>query len=110
MDKLLEEFKSSEDNTKHPTKEQLLCMTYLENLSFSKADFKSILDKPKNNGYYIPSSWFELMCCSLPKLKPIATKYNFKSIGIPDCEVYQEMIGSYLEKNIDYFKIRIPSK
>lgn len=108
MDKLLENFKSSEDNTKHPTKEQLLCMAYIEKLAFNKKDFKLILEKPNYNGYYIPSGKFELMCCTLQKLKPIAEKYNFKTSGIPDCTVYQEMICKYLEKNLDYFKIKAP--
>ena len=108
MDKLLEGFSNSVDNTKHPNREQLLCMAYLEKLAFCKNDFKIIYQKEKDCGHWKPNCWNEIFICLKHKLQPIAIKYNFKSRGF-DCEVYRDMVASFLNKHYNYFKICVPN-
>lgn len=92
-----------------PTREELLCIVYKENISFSKKDFGDIYSGHCSTiGYYLPNLKKDLVFAVASKLSSIVGKYGFKVRS--EESVYQNMICGYLEKNMDYFKIRIPSK
>ena len=108
LEKLVNEFIPNEgEELELPNKEQLLCMAYMENLSFSRNDFKVIYEGNGNNGYYKPNSLGELMIPVTAKMKEFVGKYNFKYRG--SHKPYQDMIRSFLESNYNHFKIKVPS-
>ena len=108
LDSWLNEFKPNEGEEAFPTYEQLMCVAFIEKLSFSRSDFKKLYGGGFNSKKeYHPNNKEELLLVISTKMKEIVGKYNFKYRSY--CEVYQNMVCSFLNKHYNYFKICVPN-
>lgn len=108
LDSWLKEFKPNEGEQAFPTYEQLMCVAFIEKLSFSRSDFKKLYGGVFNSKKeYHPNNKEELLFVISSKMTEIVGKYNFKYRSY--CEVYQNMVCSFLNKHYNHFKICVPN-
>ena len=93
MNELLLEYRDNEGELREPTHDELLCVAYIEDLGFSKDDFK-------DNNY---TNVNQIILAVSSKVGKTLLKHGFK-VSI-DNKDYLDMLKNYLDANYNYFKI-----